>query len=69
MPVLREQSFMLFRNLLYTGVSRAKRLLVLVGSEDALLGAVANVKQQTRSTMLHQRISNDEFAPAITRHM
>lgn len=69
MPVLREQSFMLFRNLLYTGVSRAKRLLVLVGSEDALLGAVANIKQQTRRTMLHQRISNDEFAPAITRHM
>jgi exodeoxyribonuclease V alpha subunit len=69
MPVLKEQSFMLFRNLLYTGVSRAKRLLILVGSEDALRGAVANIKQQTRRTLLHQRISNDDFAPAITRHM
>ena len=69
MPMLPEQSFMLFRNLFYTGVSRAKRLLVLVGSEEAMRRAVGNVKQQTRRTLLQQRISNDAFAPPTTRHL
>lgn len=71
MPVLREppHPYMLFRNLLYTGLSRAKRLLVVVGTEDAIANAVANQKAQARRTMLRQRISNDAFAPPTTRHL
>ena len=70
-PVLREppHPYMLFRNLLYTGLSRAKRLLVVVGTEDAIANAVANQKAQARRTMLRQRISNDAFAPPTTRHL
>jgi len=66
MPVLKEQAFMLDRNLLYTGISRAKRLLVLVGSEDAIAKAVRNKKSHIRRTLLQQRISDDDFAKKVT---
>ena len=39
-PVLREFSVMLTRNLLYTAVSRAKRRLVIVGDEDMVRKAL-----------------------------
>jgi len=57
MPVLREHAFMLDRNLLYTGVSRAKRLLVLVGAEDVIAGAIQNKRAYARRTLLQERIS------------
>ena len=69
MPMVEAHGLMLYRNLLYTGLSRAKRLLVVVGTEDAIANAVANQKAQARRTMLRQRISNDAFAPPTTRHL
>ena len=69
MPVLPQHANMLHRNLLYTGLSRAKRLLVLVGSEDALRRAVENDSSARRITLLAERIDDRQFAPAVTRHM
>ena len=60
---------MLYRNLLYTGLSRAKRCLVLVGDEAALRHAVANDVAARRSTLLAERVDARDFAPAVTRHM
>ena len=69
MPVLPQHRVMLYRNLLYTGFSRARKLLVLVGSEAAIAHAVANDATSQRVTLLAERIDNREFAPPTTRHM
>jgi len=48
---------MLQRNLLYTGVTRAKKLIVLVGSRRALAQAVRTPGSGRRHTALNHRLS------------
>jgi len=48
---------LLQRNLIYTGITRARKLLVLVGSQKALSLAVANDRPSRRRTMLGERIA------------
>ena len=69
MPLLPSHSKMLYRNLLYTGLSRAKQLLVFVGSHDALRRAVENDVSARRITLLAERVDDRNFAPPVTRHM
>jgi exodeoxyribonuclease V alpha subunit len=45
---------MLQRNLLYTGVTRGKRLVVLVGQKKAVAIAVKNVSGRRRWSMLDE---------------
>ena len=47
-PVLTQHYAMLQRNLLYTGVTRGKRLVVLVGQKKAIAIAVRNVSGRRR---------------------
>jgi exodeoxyribonuclease V alpha subunit len=47
---------MLQRNLLYTAITRGKRLVVIVGSTRALGRAVSNAKMRTRYSMLAERL-------------
>ncbi len=47
---------MLSRNLLYTGLTRAKKLAILVGPLKAIGLAVRQVKDQKRYTLLAQRL-------------
>jgi exodeoxyribonuclease V alpha subunit len=56
MPVLRQHERILRRNLVYTAISRARQLVVLVGSPDALSDAVANDVGRRRHTGLVQRL-------------
>jgi len=52
------QHYMLLqRNLLYTGVTRGKKLVVLVGTKKALAIALRNNKPQQRYTLLRHRFS------------
>jgi len=69
MPIVPQHSRMLYRNLLYTGLSRAKQLLVFVGSESALRFAVHNGAASRRVTLLAERVDDRDFAPKVTRHM
>ena len=55
-PVLMNHYIMLQRNLIYTGITRAKKILVLVGSKKALGYAVRNVTVTKRNTMLEERL-------------
>jgi exodeoxyribonuclease V alpha subunit len=48
---------MLQRNLLYTAITRARRLVVLVGEERALRIAVGNRRVRARHTRLAERLS------------
>jgi exodeoxyribonuclease V alpha subunit len=56
MPVLMTHYVMLQRNLIYTGVTRAKKVLVIVGTKKALSMAVRNVTVNKRNTMLAERL-------------
>ena len=57
MPVLMNHFVMLQRNLIYTGVTRAKKILVMVGTKKALAYAVHNVTVTKRNTLLKERLS------------
>lgn len=56
MPVLMTHFVMLQRNLIYTGITRAKKLLVLVGTKKAIGYAVRNVTVINRNTRLKERL-------------
>jgi len=57
MPVLMNHYVMLQRNLIYTGITRAKQVLVIVGTRKALSYAVRNVTVTKRNTFLKERLS------------
>ncbi len=57
MPVLMSHYVMLQRNLIYTGITRAKKLLVMVGTKKALSYAVRNVTVSRRNTLLGERLA------------
>ena len=56
MPVMMNHFVMLQRNLIYTGVTRAKRILVLVGTRKALAYAVQHMTVDQRNTLLRERL-------------
>ncbi len=57
LPLTTSSWMMLQRNLLYTGVTRAKRLVVLVGSRKALAAAVRTPGAGRRHTALTHRVA------------
>jgi exodeoxyribonuclease V alpha subunit len=60
LPVLTSQYVMLQRNLLYTAVTRAKELVVLVGTKKAIAIAVRNNRAAERNTLLKERLQQAE---------
>lgn len=60
MPIVRGYSKMLRRNLLYTGITRAKNFLILCGEPDVLANGLAKTDDLTRLTTLKARL-NPEF--------
>jgi exodeoxyribonuclease V alpha subunit len=56
-PVMTQHYTMLQRNLLYTGVTRGKRLVVLVGQKKAVAIAVKNVSDRRRWSKLNEWLS------------
>jgi hypothetical protein len=58
-PVMTQHYAMLQRNLLYTGVTRGKRLVVLVGQKKAVAIAVRNVSGRRRWSKLAAWLSTD----------
>ncbi len=55
-PVLIQHYMLLQRNLIYTAVTRGKKLVVLVGTKKALAIAIRNDKTQKRFTRLRERL-------------
>jgi exodeoxyribonuclease V alpha subunit len=55
-PLAMQHFMMLERNLLYTAVTRGKKLVVIVGQAKALAIAVKNKRSQTRITALSARL-------------
>lgn len=60
-PVTKQHSIMLQRNILYTGFTRGKQLVVLVGEKQAIDMAIATQKANSRNTNLGDRLSAQFF--------
>lgn len=56
MPVMMTHFVMLQRNLIYTGITRAKKMLVLVGTKKAISYAVKHITVTKRNTKLKERL-------------
>ncbi|MBW1675585.1 MAG: ATP-dependent RecD-like DNA helicase [Deltaproteobacteria bacterium] len=56
LPVMTQHFILLQRNLIYTGVTRAKELVVLIGTKQALAIALRNDRPQKRMTRLCDRM-------------
>jgi exodeoxyribonuclease V alpha subunit len=57
MPILTQHFMLLQRNLLYTGITRGKKLVIVVGTKKALTIAIKNNKPQKRYTLLRERLT------------
>lgn len=58
MPLLPHHFMMLQRNLLYTGMTRAKKLMVLIGSGKAISMAVRNFVREPRHSLLLPKLQS-----------
>ena len=58
MPFTFSHYVMLQRNLLYTGITRAKKVVILVGNRNAIYMAVKNMTVKNRNTLLWQRLQS-----------
>lgn len=56
MPLLTQHYLLLQRNLLYTAITRGKKLVVIIGTKKALGIAIRNNRQQLRYTRLKERL-------------
>ncbi|ABW31600.1 SF1B family DNA helicase RecD2 [Acaryochloris marina] len=70
LPMYMQHYIMLSRNLLYTGLTRAKKLAMLVGPKNAISMAVRQIKDRQRYTLLERRLggvpkANESLASAI----
>jgi len=57
LPVVTQHYLLLQRNLIYTGITRAKKRVVLIGTKKALAIAIRNNKPQRRYTLLSERLA------------
>ncbi len=58
LPISRSYYKMLYNKLIYTGVSRAKKSLVIIGEANAFMMAVNNDYASSRKTNLKERLMN-----------
>jgi exodeoxyribonuclease V alpha subunit len=57
LPVVTQHYLLLQRNLIYTGITRAKKRVILIGTKKALAIAIRNNKPQRRYTLLSERLA------------
>lgn len=53
MPIVPAHTFMLNRNIIYTGITRAKQKMIMVGSKDTFYKAIKQQKRHERETGLN----------------
>lgn len=64
MVVLPQHRFMLDRRLLYTGITRARRALILLGDPALFSAALAQEEREVRDTTLQQRLAR-QYVPLM----
>lgn len=63
MPVVRSQRKMLRRNLLYTGITRAKNFLILCGEPEEFRAGINRTDELERQTTLKERLNGEMIVP------
>ena len=64
LPLRTQHAILLQRNLLYTAITRARKLLVIIGTQKAVAMAVNNVRPELRHTRLKERLKAAETPAA-----
>nr|WP_124071701.1 ATP-dependent RecD-like DNA helicase [Filibacter tadaridae] len=67
MPVVRSHRKMLRRNLLYTGITRAKNFLILCGEPEEFKAGINRTDEQERQTTLKERLNGDVTLPEVEK--
>ena len=62
-PILTQHYVLLQRNLIYTAITRGRKLVVMVGTKKALAIGVKNDKTQKRYTRLNDRLGSENSHP------
>ncbi len=58
MPILNQHYIMLYRNLIYTGLTRAKKMAIIIGQTDAFGASIKNINPNIRQTTLSKFIND-----------
>ena len=58
MPIVQAAPMLLTRNLLYTGMTRAKKMLIIVGNAGVIEYMINNVDNKKRNTGLEYKLKN-----------
>lgn len=58
MPICNSYKRMLYRKLIYTGITRAKRKLILIGEPEAFALSVHNNNEHQRQSLLLEKLKN-----------
>ena len=58
MPMVQAAPMLLTRNLLYTGMTRAKKILIIVGNASVIEFMINNVDSKKRNTGLEYKLKN-----------
>ena len=56
LPICSPYKRMLYRKLIYTAVTRAKKKLIIIGEEEAFVYSVNNNNENTRKTKLKEKL-------------
>ena len=56
LPIVRSAPMLLTRNLLYTAITRAKKLLIIIGSKDVIGFMIKNTDAKIRNTGLKEKL-------------
>ncbi len=58
LPIYRAAPMLLTRNLLYTAITRAKKLLIVIGSPDVVQFMIKNTDSKVRNSGLEYKLKN-----------
>ena len=59
MPISQSSPMLLTRNLLYTGMTRAKKLLIIIGNKNIIEFMIRNADRKKRNTRLKYKLKNN----------
>ena len=59
MPISQSSPMLLTRSLLYTGMTRAKKLLIIIGNKNIIEFMIRNADSKKRNTGLQYKLKNN----------
>ena len=60
-PIAQSSPILLTRNLLYTGMTRAKKMLIIIGNGNIINYMIQNIDTKKRNTGLEEKLINNKI--------